>query len=152
MARQGQTVVEYAILIGVVAASVVGMQVFSQRAIQAVIKHAADELTPHSLALDGLDDPEGEWAQRDGMQHETGNREQALEFIPGDIRVNQTATRTVTDRAVAVAGADDGQVGRVINPGQDTVDVIGALEVCGEEPALCPPGTIQNTEVVVLRR
>jgi Flp pilus assembly pilin Flp len=44
----GQQVVEYAILIGIIAVTLMAMQVFAKRGLQAVIKGSADQIGPQS--------------------------------------------------------------------------------------------------------
>ena len=58
--RGGQAFVEYAILFAVVAAALLGMQLYAKRSLQGGIKMAVDRMSPHP------GDVNGEQAQADG--------------------------------------------------------------------------------------
>ena len=51
---QGQSIIEYVILIGVVAAAVLGMQAYAKRGIQAGIKVAADRIGSQQEGLEDI--------------------------------------------------------------------------------------------------
>ncbi len=68
--RGGQAILEYVLLFGVVAAAIIGMQVFGKRGIQATLKTAADDMSPFA----GLP----EKAQLEGMRQEAGDKRDAL--------------------------------------------------------------------------
>lgn len=50
MNRKGQSIIEYAVILGLVVAGLTAMQVYIKRGIQAGIKVAADELGPQEKA------------------------------------------------------------------------------------------------------
>ena len=52
--RRGQSIIEYVILIGVVAAAVLGMQAYAKRGIQAGIKVAADRIGSQQEGLEDI--------------------------------------------------------------------------------------------------
>ncbi len=87
-----QAVIEYAILIGIVTAAVVGMQVYARRGIQAGVKRAADQFSPFQP------DPDGERAQEAGMRYEVGDREGSGKLKPGTVLEQRSGSRsTVSD-------------------------------------------------------
>ena len=79
--ERGQTIIEYAILIGVVAAAILAMSTYARRGIQSGIRVTTDLALNTAANLDPLDpeddaDPEGEKTQAQGMKHEVGERVQ----------------------------------------------------------------------------
>ena len=79
MTRHGQSLSEYVLLIGVVAVAAAGMLVYGRRAIQRVVKTAADDLTP-------IEGDNGREAQILGIRQETGDQRDAdgnMKIIPG---------------------------------------------------------------------
>ena len=90
---QGQGIVEYAILIGIVTVAILGMQLYAKRGIQAGIKMAADQMSPHA------NDPDGSKAQAEGMRYESGERRNQV-FAAGSVLDRKVATRTMTNQAV----------------------------------------------------
>lgn len=67
--ERAQSFVEYALLLTVVVAALVGMQLYAKRGIQAGVKTATDRMSPFP------NDPQGELAQLAGMNQEAGQRE-----------------------------------------------------------------------------
>jgi len=78
---QGQAIVEYAILIGIVTAAIVGMQVYAKRGIQAGIKLAADQVGN----------------QLDGIRYESRERREKVTASRGDVLVMESASRSTTE-------------------------------------------------------
>ena len=101
--HSGQAIMEYAILIGVVTAAMLGMQLYAKRSLQAGIKTAADQLSPYP------DDPHGERAQLDGMRYESGDRKTRV-FAVGDAMVNESAARTVVHQVATTSTTTGGGV------------------------------------------
>lgn len=62
--HRGQAIAEYLLLLGIVAAAILGMQVYARRGIQAALKAVADDLSP----VPG----DGEAAQIEGIRQEAG--------------------------------------------------------------------------------
>jgi len=118
---------EYALLIGLVAAVIVGMQVYARRGIQAVVKQAADDLSPYQTSPGG--DPEGERAQLAGMQYEAGDRTTSV-TAEGRVLVRESAVQSATDRTHQRTPAFD-----------ETVTTSGALAHRG--------GAVSYQEVIV---
>ncbi len=74
--RNGQSLVEYAILTGIITASLMAMQLYSKRSIQAIVKLAAD----------------GVGTQSDGIRQESGEKDRG--DAPGTIIDQQSYTAT----------------------------------------------------------
>lgn len=100
--RAGQAILEYALLFGLVAAAILGMQVFAKRGIQATLKVAADDLSP----VPG----DGEAAQIDGMRQDSGESitlgpgSTQQRVRPGDV-VARGSLVTTTERSAIGVGA-----------------------------------------------
>ena len=62
---RGQSIVEYLLVFGVVAAAITGMMVYAKRGVQAGLKAAADDLTPFP--------GDAQKAQIEGMRQEAGD-------------------------------------------------------------------------------
>ena len=139
----GQAVAEYAVLIGVITAAMLGIQLYAKRSIQAGVKVAADQMSP-CVGDPCRPDPTGETAQAYGMNYETGDRTQRA-FAVGFVLANESAMQTRQAHATTSATSEGGSVTRTIGPGQDTVDTTGVLPGYG-------PGAAQHSEVVIDRR
>ena len=70
--RDGQTITEYLLIFAVVAAAILGMQVYARRGIQAAVKTAADRMSPVA------GDTSGQAAQLLGIRQESGDSRDAL--------------------------------------------------------------------------
>ena len=88
---------EYALIIGVVAAAVLAMSAYAKRGIQSGIKTATDAISP-SRWLDPNADPNGEIAQLNGIREESGDRQQ--NGLIGEVVVRESETMT-TSRSFA---------------------------------------------------
>ena len=133
LTRSAQTAVEYAILIGLVTAVVLGMQRYAKRGIQAGIKMAADQMSPHQS------DPKGEKAQLDGSRFETGERTTAV-VAAGTVLDRRAAVRVVRDQTVNTTTSTGGDVARTIAPEKATTS--GALTEVGA-------GVSSHAEVII---
>ena len=98
--RAGQAILEYVLLFGVVAAAIIGMQVFAKRGIQATLKAAADEMSPFP--------GNAEKAQIEGMRQDSGEaiagRGVQRRVKPGDVIARDSAV-TSTERSDIRVGA-----------------------------------------------
>jgi len=106
--RDGQALMEYAVLIDLVVAALVGMQVYTKRGIQAGIKEAADQIGD----------------QQGGMKYESGerrNRTVAAGTVL-DRRSSTTAESGRTNRDVQGAG---GGLTRTIAEQTSTAGALG---------------------------
>lgn len=121
----GQAITEYAILIGVVVAALLGMQVYAKRGLQAGIKATADHLSPFGPG----GDPGGRRAQREGMRYEAGERQNRAIAAPGDVLVRESETTTISSRTVQDdAPTPGGGRTRKIEPATpETTSTSGAL-------------------------
>lgn len=130
---KGQAFAEYAILIGLVTAAMLGMSLYAKRGLQAGIKMAADDLSPFKVESGG--DPQGEKAQVAAVRYESRERRDRAVGVPGTILVNEATVRTRSDRAQEAKQMGDGAVGRRIltqgRAGGDTVNTEGALSARG---------------------
>ncbi len=88
--RTGQTLTEYALIIGVVLAAVTGMQTYIKRGIQSSLKVAADQIGD----------------QQRGLQYEAGDRVGSVPgttpTTPGTVLEQQSATRSYTRKDTAI--------------------------------------------------
>lgn len=127
----GQAITEYAILIGVVVAALLGMQVYAKRGLQAGIKATADRLSPFLSEPGG--DPGGRRAQREGMRYEAGERQNRAIAAPGDVLVRESKTVTISSRTVEdKATTPGGGRTRKIEPATpETTSTSGALSYRG---------------------
>ena len=98
--RAGQAILEYVLFFGVVAAAIIGMQIFAKRGIQATLKAAADDMSPFPN--------DGEKAQIDGMKQDSGEtiagRGGQRRVKPGDVIARDSAV-TTTERGDTRVGA-----------------------------------------------
>lgn len=104
----GQAIVEYAIVVGLIVAAILGMQVYAKRGIQAGIKGAADQLSPFA------DDPTGEQAQAEGMRYESGERRNRAVDAPGGTEEKYSTVTTRVDRTITEQDAVGGSRSRQI--------------------------------------
>ena len=130
---------EYALLLGIVSAALVGMQLYAKRGVQAGVKMMTDAaLSPHPNDLNG------ELAQRDGIAYESGERRNRATTLVGTVlkrgsRVHTGATqRTTTQEALG------GGVTRIMVT--DTTTTTGALDQV--DPTMLSH-TATHSEVIV---
>jgi Flp pilus assembly pilin Flp len=109
---RGQSVLEYAILVGIVMAAILGMQIYAKRGIQAGIKTAADQLGD----------------QLKGMQYESGDRQRSV-IAAGDALTRESAVTTASDRRIRTRATAGG--GRQMDVIRDTSANAGALATRG---------------------
>ncbi len=102
-ASRGQAFAEYAILLVIVSAALLGMQVFARRGLQAGIKMSADALSPHA------NDTDGKQAQRDGIRYESKDRQNKA-VASGTVLTMMSRTRALGDQEIRTARALDGSV------------------------------------------
>jgi Flp pilus assembly pilin Flp len=90
--------VEYALIIAMVAAAVVGMSAYMKRGVQSNIKAAADAMSP-MRALNSKADPTGEAAQLMGIRYESGDRRPTNSTsLLGTVLARESAVTTQTNR------------------------------------------------------
>ena len=118
--RGGQAIVEYAIVLGLIVAAVLGMQVYAKRGIQAGLKGAADQLSPFGVANDRT----GEKAQLEGMRYESGERRNRDVIAAGTVLERRAAVKASVERTVVEREAGGSRT-RTIQ--QDTSSTSGAL-------------------------
>ena len=155
--RAGQTVTEYAVLLGVVTVAMLGMQVYSRRAIQAAIKKAADQLSPYS----SVEDPHGDLAQELGSSYETGKRTDddlvpngnptstipGDGYMPGDVLVSASKVHSTSTSGMTTRGFTGGGTLRTVVPGQQRSQTVGTLTTCGSH-ACAGTGVSSYGEVI----
>jgi len=135
MTRQGQAFVEYAILLGIVTAALLGMQLFAKRGLQAGIKNMADRLSPQP------GDTTGELAQRDGIRYESRDRQNKV-VASGSVVSRQSRTHAVANQTATTASAVDGSAAAAITT--DSTVTTGVLTGAG-----IGPNVSDRSEVVV---
>jgi Flp pilus assembly pilin Flp len=111
--RHGQAIVEYAILIGIVTAAILGMQIYAKRGVQAGVKMMADRMSP------AVNDPQGERAQLEGMRYESGDRRTSV-VSEGAVLIREAQTRTRVRQDTQVATTAGGGVTRTIRADETT--------------------------------
>ncbi len=125
----GQAIAEYALLFAVAVAGIMGMQLYSKRAIQAGLKTAADQLSPGSVAndmCDGIVDTQGEIAQQMGVRNETGDQKFQL-TMRGKILESRIGVDAVRDPADNVTNRTEVLGGSVTLTKQSKTVARGAL-------------------------
>ena len=128
--RPGQTVIEYVMVGAVVVAILLTMQVFLQRRVQAVLKLAADDLSPYKNVAGG--DPDGKQAQLAGLRYETGERrDKKFHYEVGTVLERQSAVRTTTDANINLRETPGGRTER--NVFSDHTNTAGAVTGRGAE-------------------
>ena len=121
----GQAMTEYAILAGLIIAALVGMQLYTKRSIQAVVKQASDDIGD----------------QVNGMRYESGDRQRKV-FSEGETLVRESAASTVVDQTTTSGARPGGGYARTEAP-ERTVTT-GAVANRG-------PGVTAYSETVVER-
>ena len=97
--ERAQSFIEYALLLTVIAAALLGMQLYAKRGIQAGIKTATDRMSPFP------NDPQGELAQLAGMNQEAGQRQdEALSNfdLGGRLLDRRSGSRALTSQSTSV--------------------------------------------------
>lgn len=105
---RGQAMAEYAILMGVAVAAIVGMQLYAKRGIQAGLQMAADQIGD----------------QLNGMRYESGDRSNQV-VAAGATLTKQAGTTSNVDRSLTAGTTLSG--GRESAVARDTVTTTGAL-------------------------
>lgn len=116
---RGQAIMEYAIVIGLVIAALLGMQVYAKRSIQASIKTAADGLSPFA------GDTDGKKAQIAGASYEAGERRNRAITEAGTVLERRAAVTTDVQRKLAISEKAGGVRSTTIQ--SDTTSNTGAL-------------------------
>ncbi|MBI2495485.1 MAG: hypothetical protein HYY90_05030 [Candidatus Omnitrophica bacterium] len=148
--KNGQAIIEYTILIGIITAALLGMQTYTKRSLQAGIKAMADRLSPYP------NDPRGERAQRAGIRYESRDRQDRV-VAAGTVLERQSKTRavsrqmtntrllldgrtrttTLTDTTRTEGALDPNLGGRTLGPNvSDYSEVVGATP---KEVSIQPP-------------
>jgi Flp pilus assembly pilin Flp len=98
MNTRGQALVEYALIIGVVAAAVAAMATYMKRGVQSNVKVAADAMSP-LRALNSKADPTGEETQLMGIRYESGDRRPTnTTSLIGYVAQRESAVTTQTNQ------------------------------------------------------
>ena len=121
----GQAMTEFAILAGLIIAALVGMQLYTKRSIQAVVKKASDEIGD----------------QADGMRYESGDRQRGP-FSEGATLARESAASTVVDQTITSGARPGGGYVRTAAPERSVTT--GAVANRG-------PGVTAYSKVVVER-
>jgi len=116
--RGGQAAAEYALLLGVITAAMVGMLLYAKRGIQAGVKSAADRLASGAA----------EQSQQAGMQYESGDRTNKA-VAEGAVLERRSATQTGTRKGQQYDIGAAGSVTKEIL--EDQTDSRGALDARG---------------------
>ena len=116
---RGQSLAEYAVLIGVVITAALAMQVYAKRGIQAAVKKAADGLSPFP------GDTDGRQAQINGMRYEAGERRNRSVAVAGAVLARESATTTDSQRTIQTGETAGG--GRSTQTISDTTTTTGAV-------------------------
>ena len=118
--REGQALVECAILTAIVAAALIGMQVYAKRGLQYSLKKAIDDMSPCRRAgavCPGVPgDPSGEQAQIEGMRYEAGDRD--TNSLVGQVQVRWSKTKVATFSNIDVGDTAGGGYRRNIQTDQ----------------------------------
>lgn len=138
---RGQSFAEYAVLIGVVTAAILGMQLYAKRGLQASVKMAADQLSPFRNEAGG--DPGGEKAQVAAVRYESRERQNKAVADIGTVLTIESASRTASNRQQDVELAADGGQTRSLQA--DTSGTSGDLPARGT-------GVSSYSEVVVFKQ
>lgn len=120
---RGQAIQEYAVLIALLMAALVGTQTYLKRRVQGLVKAAADQMSPVS------GDTDGSKAQALGMQYESGDRTSAVMTSPGDLLDRRSASSASSRTEVRTDTAPGGGVERTIL--DDQSHTVGALDGLG---------------------
>ncbi len=142
---RGQALAEYAILIGIVTAAILGMQVYAKRGIQAGIKLATDQMSPFP------DDRGGRQAQLAGNQYEAGDHIMEPGIAIGTMLDSRSKVGTHNRQSANVLTtlANRGGVTRTIAPGDQVTTTSGRLAKCRDGVVACLPNTAQYSAKVV---
>ena len=112
--RGGQSVAEYAILIGVVSAAIIGMSTYAKRGMQGMIKKAADDMSVnHRSKSATLADPTGEKAQLAGMEAEAGVKSDPT--VAGAVRKRDSSAETSSSSETKLTQSAGGALSRQLN-------------------------------------
>ena len=118
ISNQGQSITEYAIVFSVVAAAILGMQIFVKRGLQAKEKNITDYFTQQGGSIAGGTGTIGATAQYEPYYTAAGNYATETDNIPSTEKmtaggkiakteINDTTTRTGSATQGADLGADD---------------------------------------------
>ncbi len=124
---KGQAILEYAILLGIVTAALLGMQLYAKRSLQATVKFTADQIGN----------------QADGIRYEGGERQNKV-VAEGQTRQRVTAASSSPVRTQNTQELDGG--GQLTTT-DEINEVQGAVTQCGDGG--CPPGTASFSQVVI---
>ena len=116
----GQGIVEYAVLMALISAALIGIQVYARRGLQAGIKIAADQLG----------------GQVEGMRYDSGDRTSSV-IASGSVLERQFAQRAQADRTVVTDVEGGGLVTSAVAVGGDTTMVTDALTDPGADNPFC---------------
>ena len=98
VSSHGQSLLEYAVMVGLVIAAVTGMSVYAKRGLQSAVKSAADDMSPiraQARANNILNaDPTGEETQLMGIQYESGDRRDSQNSLLGVTLIRDSARNT----------------------------------------------------------
>ena len=126
----GQAFIEYVVMLGLVAAALVGISTYAKRGLQSAVKIAVDDMSP--LRAKGVADPEGEKTQLEGIRAESGDRNTDT-IEPGTVLARESAVVTATNRTAtdcATTGCEEQEYGKTTE--QRSTTTTGALTERGE--------------------
>ena len=105
--RRGQSILEYLLIFAVVSAAILGMQVYAKRGIQAVMKTAADQMSP--MMDPATNEPDGWAGQVLGMWQEFGDQRKLKEIPAGAVVWKDLLIRTDAHRLYTTREIDGGR-------------------------------------------
>jgi len=115
---RGQAATEYALLLGVITAAILGIHFYAKRGIQAGVKFAADSLAPGGAA-------NAEQAQLEGMRYESGDRANKA-LAEGTVLERRSAMRTTSNKGMQHQIGAGGSTTRTLL--QDRTNSVGVLD------------------------
>ena len=113
--RRGQSILEYLLIFAVVSAAILGMQVYAKRGVQAIVKTAADQMSPVT------DDADGRKAQVLGVRQESGDMQKGIDS--GSVLEKNSSMTSVATQRREIDGLADG--------GRKTRDEVDSTETTG---------------------
>lgn len=104
MRNKGQSIMEYAIIIGIVVIALSAMQVYVRRGIQATIKVAADQLGPQEYAVSD----QGEQREsKSEIDTETTSTQRVRLLAGGSQRIDINETTRSSGEAISISTVEE---------------------------------------------
>ena len=130
--QRGQSILEYLLVFAVVSAAVYGMQVYAKRGVQAIVKTAADQMSPVA------DDADGQKAQILGMRLESqelddGTKKTRKQIVVGRVLKKDAFFKTNTSQKYTMEETVGGGHGTKVadettSTGHSTSEVISKVK------------------------